>query len=145
MIEMSFLKEALEGLKGYVLLLLNGSQPQQLALPTVQRIMPGLFSCGCAHPSAAHGLVCGSVVCSMCPSGRNEGLLCQGIKDGHREPYMTRWFDWVRERWMDCRFGLIYASVALSFTTFATVTYATLPRCAPPSRTSCSMSSLRWP
>ena len=37
---------------------------------------------------------------------------------------MTSWFDWVRERWMDCRFGLIYASVALSFTTFATVTYA---------------------
>jgi hypothetical protein len=69
MIETNFLKEALEGLKGYVLLLLNGSQPQQLALPTVQRIMPGLFSCGCAHPSASHGLVCGSVVCSMCPAG----------------------------------------------------------------------------
>lgn len=66
-IEGNILRQFLEGLKGYILLLMNGSRPEQLALPTVQRVMPGLFSCGCLHPSSAHGLVCGTVVCLMCP------------------------------------------------------------------------------
>ncbi len=35
---------------------------------------------------------------------------------------------WIRERWVEARFGLIYAGFILSFVTASTVTYADIPQ-----------------
>ena len=36
--------------------------------------------------------------------------------------------DFLRERWLDARFGLIYTGFILSFVTASTVTYADIPQ-----------------
>ena len=61
------IRELVHHARDYVRLVARGAPPQSLILPTVQRIAPGLFSCGCGHPKDAHGLSCAEVLCSMCP------------------------------------------------------------------------------
>jgi hypothetical protein len=63
---MSGLRDLFIRTRGYVRLLARGVPPQSLILPSVQRLAPGLFSCGCLHGKELHGVSCGEIICSAC-------------------------------------------------------------------------------